>query len=115
MLTKLIKGLFVSGLLTINLVGCSTSDPEFENQVKQSWEEAFQRAQLNPCSIAGSSIRNQTDRDPRFAEWAAKHPLSACPPRTYSGGSGECGGYDEFGNFVSISCNEALGQKSAND
>ena len=110
MLTKSVKRLFVSGLLTINLVGCSAQDPEFENRVRQSWEDAFQKAQMNPCSLEGSSIRNQTDRDPRFAEWAEKHPLSACPPRTHNGGSRECGGYDDDGNFVSISCNEVIGQ-----
>jgi hypothetical protein len=97
-------------LLMFNLSGCSSSDPAFEDQVNQSWEEAFRKAQLDPCSFEGSSIRNATDRDPRFAAWAASHPLSACPPRTNLGGSDECGGYDDFGNYIKFSCDEALGQ-----
>jgi hypothetical protein len=97
-------------LLMFNLAGCSSSDPAFENQVNQSWEEAFRKAQLDPCSLDGSSIRNATDRDPRFAAWAAANPLSACAPKTYSGGSDNCGGYDDFGNYIKFSCDEALGQ-----
>lgn len=115
MIIKFLQRLFISGLLVTNLVGCSTSDPEFEDLVKRSWEEAFRKAQLDPCSYEGSSIRNATNLDPRFAEWASNHPLSACPPRTYNRGSGECGGYDDFGNFVSISCNDALGQILGNE
>ncbi len=78
--------------------------------MKQIWEEAFQKAQLDPCSMHGSSIRNETDRDPRFAEWAAKHPLSACPEKNYGGGSVDCGGYDANGNYIKVTCEEVIRQ-----
>lgn len=108
------KRLFLSGLLLINLVGCSNSNPEFENQVNQSWEEAFRKAQLDPCSPEAASIRN-SNRDPRFEAWAKEHPLSACPERSYSGEAADCSGYDENGNYIKISCNDALGQIVGND
>ena len=97
-------------LTMILLTGCSTSDPEFEKQVKQDWEEAFQKAQLDPCSLEASSIRNATDQDPRFEAWAERHPLSACPQKSYGGGETDCGGYDENGNYIEITCNEVIGQ-----
>jgi hypothetical protein len=105
-----IKAAGITILLAVNLTGCSGSNSEFESQVKQSWEEAFLKAQLDPCSFEGSSIRNATDRDPRFATWAAANPLSACPEKNYSGGSADCGGLDDEGNYIKITCDEVIGQ-----
>jgi hypothetical protein len=102
--------LVIIPLLCVNLTSCGT-DPEFEALVKQDWEEAFQVAQAEPCSLEGSSIRNATDRDPRFEQWAIEHPLSDCPERTYSGGSADCGGYDDEGNYIEQTCEEAIASK----
>ena len=107
----MLKRLAISILLLINLSACTGSDPAFENQVNQSWEEAFRKAQLDPCSLEGSSIRNATDRDPRFAAWAAANPLSACSGKSYGSGSADCGGYDDEGNYIAITCNESIAQK----
>jgi hypothetical protein len=111
----LLQRLFLAGLLVINLSACSNSDSEFEKQVNESWEEAFRKAQLDPCSIEASSIRTTGREDPRFEAWAKENPLSACPERTYSGNSADCGGYDDNGNYVKISCEEIIGQIVGSD
>ena len=105
----MIKRIICVSLLLVNLSGCSSPNSEFEKQVNQSWEEAFQKAQIDPCSLEASSICNATDQDPRFATWAAANPLSACPEKNYSGSSSECSVYDEDGKEIKISCDESLG------
>jgi hypothetical protein len=94
-------------LLCLTLTSCG-SDPEFDALVKQDWEEAFQKAQADPCSFEASSIRTTPWEDPRFEKWALEHPLSDCPPRSNSGGSADCGGYDEEGNYIRQTCEEAI-------
>ena len=110
MKSKLLRRSFaVFGILSLcmNLNSCG-SDPEFEAQVKQSWEDAFIRAQADPCSIAGDSIRADASRDPRFEAWARANPGTNCPPYSGKGGSAECGGNDEDGNFIHQSCEDAI-------
>jgi hypothetical protein len=106
-LTRKFWVLIASAFLALNLSACG-GDPEFEAHVKQDWEEAFQKAQLDPCSLEASSIRTTPWYDPRFEKWAAEHPLSDCPPRSGNSGSADCSVTDDEGNYIKRTCDEAI-------
>jgi hypothetical protein len=92
----------------VMVVSSCGSDSEFDALVKQDWEEAFIKAQQDPCSFEASSIRTTSWRDPRFEKWAEEHPLSDCPPRSGNGGSADCSVTDDEGNFIERTCEEAI-------